>query len=75
MSKNTRQPIYTQQRQVLTSLAEVLYGSGERHLDVGFAEDWRATDDDATRKRVIVDQIASLTDQSALAWYERLVQR
>jgi dGTPase len=75
MSKNTRQPIYTQQRQVLTSLAEVLYGSGERHLDAGFAEDWRAADDDAARKRVIVDQLASLTDQSALAWYERLVQR
>ena len=32
-----------------------------------------APDDDA-RKRVIVDQIASLTDQSALAWYERLCQ-
>jgi dGTPase len=74
MSKNTRQPIYTQQRQVLTSLADVLYGSGDRHLDAGFAEDWRAADD-AARKRVIVDQIASLTDQSALAWYERLVQR
>jgi dGTPase len=75
MSKNTRQPIYTQQRQVLTSLAEVLHASGDRHLDAGFAEDWRGAGDDAARKRVIVDQIASLTDQSALAWYERLVQR
>ncbi|MFC6355778.1 deoxyguanosinetriphosphate triphosphohydrolase [Luethyella okanaganae] len=74
MSKNTRQPIYHQQRQVLTSLAEVLYGSAERHLDSGFAEDWRSAPDDSARKRVIVDQIASLTDQSAIAWYERLVQ-
>jgi dGTPase len=75
MSRNTRQPIYVQQRQVLISLAQVLHASGDRHLDPGFAEDWRAAGDDASRKRVIVDQVASLTDQSALAWYERLVQR
>ena len=74
MSKNTRQPIYHQQRQVLTSLAEVLLNAGEQHLDQGFAEDWAAAPDDAARKRVVVDQVASLTDQSALAWSERLVQ-
>jgi dGTPase len=75
MSKNTRQPVYAQQRQVLTSLAGVLHDAGDRHLDPGFAEDWRSAGDDEARKRVIVDQVASLTDQSALAWYERLVQR
>jgi len=72
MSRNTRQPIYAQQRQVLTSLAEVLFASGDEHLDPGFAADWNAAPDDAARKRVVVDQVASLTDQSALAWYERL---
>ncbi|MDR6907108.1 dGTPase [Agromyces sp. 3263] len=75
MSKNTRQPIYTQQRQVLISLADVLHETGDRHLDPGFAADWRDARDDDARKRAIVDQVASLTDQSALAWYERLVQR
>lgn len=75
MSRNTRQPIYQQQRQILTSLADVLLQGGEQHLDAGFAEDWRDAADDAARKRVVVDQVASLTDQSALAWYERLVQR
>ena len=74
MSRNTRQPIYAQQRRVLTSLADVLLATGEEHLDPGFAEDWRGAPDDDARKRVIVDQIASLTDQSALAWYERLCQ-
>ncbi|MDQ1583551.1 MAG: dGTPase [Microbacteriaceae bacterium] len=74
MSRNTRQPIYVQQRQVLTTLAGVLYEHGPDELDPGFAEDWRAAADDAARKRVVVDQVASLTDQSALAWYERLVQ-
>jgi dGTPase len=75
MSKNTRQPIYSQQRQVLTALADRLWETGDAHLDAGFAEDWRAATDDAGRKRVVVDQVASLTDQSALSWYERLVQR
>jgi len=75
MSRNTRQPIYRQQREVLTSLADVLLETGEQHLDPGLAEDWRAAGDDAARKRVVVDQVQSLTDQSALAWHERLVQR
>lgn len=75
MSRNTRQPIYLQQRQVLASLADALFASGDEHLDAGFAEDWAAAGDDAARKRVVVDQVASLTDQSALSWYERLVQR
>ena len=74
MTRNTRKPIYVQQRQVLTLLAETLHKSGDEHLDPGFREDWHAATDDAARKRVIVDQVASLTDQSALAWYERLVQ-
>ena len=74
MTRNTRKPIYVQQRQVLTLLAETLHDSGDEHLDPGFREDWQAATDDAERKRVIVDQVASLTDQSALAWYERLVQ-
>ncbi|SDS85877.1 deoxyguanosinetriphosphate triphosphohydrolase [Microterricola viridarii] len=75
MSHNARQPIYAEQREVLTELATVLHEGGEAHLDPGFAEDWRAASDDTARKRVIVDQVASLTDQSALAWHERLVRR
>nr|WP_255424722.1 deoxyguanosinetriphosphate triphosphohydrolase [Agromyces sp. LHK192] len=75
MSRNTRQPIYAQQRSILTGLADVLLATGDQHLDPGFADDWRAAADDRARKRVIVDQVQGLTDQSALAWYERLVQR
>ena len=74
MSKNTRQPIYAQQREVLRSLADLLYVRGPEELDPGFADDWRQAETDEARKRVVVDQVASLTDQSALSWYERLVQ-
>ena len=74
MSKNTRQPIYVQQREVIRSLAEALLEGGDGALDPGFAEDWRAAASDRERRRVVVDQVASLTDQSALAWHERLVE-
>lgn len=74
MSRNTRKPIYVQQRLVLTLLSDALLATGDAQLDPGFREDWHAASDDAGRKRVVVDQVASLTDQSALSWYERLVQ-
>jgi dGTPase len=73
MSTNARKPIYAQQREILTELAEVLHSSGALHLDAGFAADWRGATSDAARKRVVVDQVASLTDQSAIAWHARLV--
>ncbi|SFR78642.1 dGTPase [Agromyces sp. CF514] len=75
MSRNSRQPIYTQQREVLIELADTLLETEARDLDPGFAEDWAAASDDTARRRVVVDQVASLTDQSALAWHERLVRR
>ena len=73
MSMNTRKPIYIQQRTLLTELADSLYATGERFLDPGFAADWRDASADAGRKRAVVDQVASLTDQSAMAWHERIV--
>ncbi len=73
MSTNSRQPLYTRQRSILTELAELLLSTGPKHLDPGFASDWQDAATDAQRKRAIVDQVASLTDQSAMSWHERLV--
>jgi dGTPase len=75
MSNNDRQPVYRRQRELLVGLADALLASGPADLDLGFAEDWRAAADDAARKRVVVDQVASLTDQAAISWFERLVQQ
>lgn len=72
MANNTRQPVYVQQREVLTALAEELHHHPQ-HLDTAFAADWRDADDDLQRRRVVADQVASLTDQSALAWHARLI--
>jgi dGTPase len=73
MVKNSRQPLYTQQREVLTALADRIYADGPVHLEPAFSADWKESTDDSVRRRIVVDQVASLTDQSALAWFERLV--
>ncbi len=73
MSTNARRPIYRQQRDILSELADVLLWTAPKNLDTGFGADWDAAADDAQRKRAVVDQVASLTDQSAMAWHERLV--
>ncbi|MCW4459639.1 deoxyguanosinetriphosphate triphosphohydrolase [Microbacterium sp. MPKO10] len=70
MSSDARQPIYRQQREILLALAERLWSSDGAGLDVGFAAEWRVAPSDAVRKRIVVDQIASLTDQGAVALYE-----
>lgn len=71
MSSDARRPLYERQRGVLTELADALW-LDPSHLDAGFAADFAAASDDVARKRVIVDQVASLTDPSANAWHERL---
>ncbi|MCU1637663.1 MAG: deoxyguanosinetriphosphate triphosphohydrolase [Microbacteriaceae bacterium] len=73
MSRNTRQPLYVQQREILIELADELWNLGPSELDPGFAADWTAATCDSDRRRAVVDQVASLTDQSAGAWHARLV--
>jgi dGTPase len=73
MSTNERKPLYSGQRSILTELASFLLNTGARNLDPGFAADWNDAATDSERKRAVVDQVASLTDQSAMAWHNRLV--
>jgi dGTPase len=74
MSTNSRKPVYTKQREILTQLADALTATEGTDLDPGFAADWASAETDAQRKRAVVDQVASLTDQSAMAWHKRLVR-
>ncbi|MCU1439546.1 MAG: deoxyguanosinetriphosphate triphosphohydrolase [Rhodoglobus sp.] len=73
MSTNARRPIYAQQRDILSELADVLLWTAPRNLDTGFTADWNDATTDEQRKRAVVDQVASLTDQSAMDWHQRLV--
>ncbi|MGO2112484.1 MAG: deoxyguanosinetriphosphate triphosphohydrolase, partial [Pseudoclavibacter sp.] len=72
LSHDGRQPLYANQRELLIELADLLWQRGSSALEVQFAGAFGAAADDAARRRVIVDQVASLTDQSAIAWYGRM---
>ncbi|WP_041684800.1 deoxyguanosinetriphosphate triphosphohydrolase [Renibacterium salmoninarum] len=72
MTSENRVPIYQRQQEVLHELVGALAAGGEAHLETMFAADWRQAADDAGRLRAVIDQVASLTDVSALAWHKRL---
>ncbi|GAB7191333.1 deoxyguanosinetriphosphate triphosphohydrolase [Kineococcus sp. NUM-3379] len=67
-----RQPLYARQRELLLELVAVLLRHAPAELEPPFAEDFAAAGDDAARLRVVVDQVASLTDLSAVALHARL---
>lgn len=60
------------QRDLVANLVEALMATEGRALDPDLRADFEAADDDASRLRVVVDQVASLTDISAPAWASRL---
>ncbi|MBT9607640.1 deoxyguanosinetriphosphate triphosphohydrolase [Microbacterium sp.] len=72
VSIDGRKALYREQRRVLKRLASALWERPEA-LDALHAPDFAAAVDDTARRRVIVDQVASLTDQLAIAWHGRLV--
>jgi dGTPase len=63
------------QRRVLTELVEALGEGAPATLDRGLRPAWEAAGSDADRLRVVIDQVAQLTDTSALARHARLVAR
>jgi len=74
MEKNERQPTYVRQRDLLRELLETLWaeGAGSAFLEPAYQADFVVAQSEAAAKRVIVDQVASLTDSSAIAWHSRL---
>jgi dGTPase len=72
MTSAARRPIYERQRETLTLLAEQLAARAPAELEPVFAAAWTTAPDDAARLRVVVDQVASLTDMTASAWHARL---
>jgi len=67
-----RKGLYKEQRRVLKRLASALAERPE-HLDRLHGEDFRHAQTDAARRRVVVDQVASLTDRFAIEWHARLI--
>ncbi|WP_250444230.1 deoxyguanosinetriphosphate triphosphohydrolase [Actinotalea sp. C106] len=73
MAPREHEPLYGRQREIIADLVEVLADRAPVSLEQPFAEDWSQAGDDAARLRVVVDQVASLTDVSAAEWHARLV--
>ncbi len=73
MSIDSRKGFYEYQRAILIELAEALLAANGRHLDSYAAKAWREAKGEAEQRRVIVDQVACLTDQSAINLHYQLV--
>ncbi|SDQ04565.1 deoxyguanosinetriphosphate triphosphohydrolase [Quadrisphaera sp. DSM 44207] len=74
LTDRDRVPVYAEQRAVVQDLVHALLERPER-LEPPFASDWREAGDDGARLRAVADQVASLTDASALAMHAALRQR
>ena len=61
------------QRGVLTALVAAIMDGAPGTLDRAQVAAWHEAADDASRLRVVIDQVAQLTDGSALSWHQRLV--
>jgi dGTPase len=60
-----------EQRDVVRDLVAAFASTPEERLDAPFRADHAAAGDDASRLRVVVDQVASLTDVRALALHRQ----
>jgi len=75
MSHESRRPFYEWQRAILTELANALLAGNGKNLDQYSQAAWATAHTQEQQHRVIVDQIACLTDQSALSLHNSLVGR
>lgn len=71
MEPRESEPVYYAQRTMLFDLYDAIYDSPVDRLEPVFLDFWRRAENDAAKQRVIIDQIASLTDQSARVWHAR----
>ncbi|MFE0643777.1 deoxyguanosinetriphosphate triphosphohydrolase [Streptomyces sp. NPDC058877] len=72
MQRAEQEALRADQRVVVAELAEALVARAPDGLEPQFRDAFHAARDDRARKRVIVDQIANLTDASARALHARL---
>ncbi|MDO5720976.1 MAG: deoxyguanosinetriphosphate triphosphohydrolase [Actinomycetaceae bacterium] len=72
MAPRETEPTYLEQRTVLMDLVDFLMESGPDQMEEPFASAVRAADTEQEKLRAVIDQVASLTDVSAVQWHGRL---
>jgi dGTPase len=71
MRRSGSERAYARQRALLQELVAALTLAAPDSLEPHFRPSWHAAPDDGARLRVVVDQVASLTDLSVVAWHRR----
>ncbi|MEI6405355.1 MAG: deoxyguanosinetriphosphate triphosphohydrolase [Actinomycetes bacterium] len=69
MNREGAAAMYSHQRDLINELVAAIAATPEQHLDPMYLELWRAAADDTARFRVVIDQVASLTDVSLTQWH------
>jgi dGTPase len=75
MRSDVAQARYSEQRVLIHELVDALWAGGPNSLESTFQASWVAASDDAQRRRVVIDQVASLTDVGARLLHGRLTGR
>lgn len=73
MSHESRKHFYEWQRALLAELADALLAANGAHLDSYSTSAWNQAQNEIAQRRVVVDQVACLTDQSAISLHHLLV--
>jgi dGTPase len=74
MKADDRVVVHARQRELLSELASAYLAAGADAMEPAFRMDFEEADGDAARLRVVVDQVASLTDLSAVQKHSALVR-
>ncbi|HEX2299500.1 MAG TPA: deoxyguanosinetriphosphate triphosphohydrolase [Pseudonocardiaceae bacterium] len=69
MSDPQRLAAQARQRELIAELCDGLLSRAPDALDPALRPSWQQADDDGARLRVIVDQVAALTDAQAVRWH------
>ena len=72
MRAEERRGVLDSQHELLHELVAAIEQRGPEVMEPMFRTDFAGAGDAAARRRVVVDQVASLTDASAIAWHRSL---
>ena len=75
MARPEAAALQSRERELVAELVHLLAERAPEALDPAYAEAWCSAPDDAARFRVVVDQVAGLTDAAAWAVHGRLTGR
>ena len=66
---------YAKQQKLLSELVEAISATAPASLESFFLQDWQMAENDQQRLRVVIDQVASLTDPGAQMLHAKLVSK